>query len=546
MSEDTGAVVSSSCCASCGIEEIDDINLKECDDCDLARYCSDECQENHKLEHEEACKKRAAELRDEILFKQPESSCYGDCPICCLPLPIDPLKSYLMECCGKVICYGCYHVNGKREIEGRLQQKCAFCREPLPCTQEQVNERLMKLIGANDTVAMCRMGMIRCSEGDYNAALEYLTKAVALGDVHAHYQLSCLYGEGRGVEKDEKREQHHAEQAAIGGHPSARYNLGCFEDKSGKIERAAKHFIIAANLGNDISMQVLKGYYKYGLVGKEVLAASLRAYNAAVDATKSPQREEAEKEKRTAELRDELLFKQPESTHLGDCPICCLPLSIDGENSFRMLCCLKYFCDGCYHANMKREILRRLEHKCPFCRMEFPKTEVDMYERLMKRVEAKDPLAMCLMGIESYEKGDFESAFEYWTKAAALGDVHAHYELSHLYHDGKGVEKDEKKKFYHLEEAASRGHPNARQTLGLMEAEKGRMDRAVKHHIIGAKLGNDDSLKCVTSLYKAGFVHKDDFASALRGHQAAIDATKSHQREEARAFFAKRRERQVA
>ena len=38
---------------------------------------------------------------------------------------------------------------------------------------------------------------------------------------------------------------------------------------------------------------------------------------------------EAERRKRAAVLRDELLFKQPESSHLGDCPICCLPLPLD-------------------------------------------------------------------------------------------------------------------------------------------------------------------------------------------------------------------------
>ena len=56
------------CCASCGIAEIDDIKLKECDGCDLVRYCSDECKRDYKSEHEEACKNRTAELRDELLF----------------------------------------------------------------------------------------------------------------------------------------------------------------------------------------------------------------------------------------------------------------------------------------------------------------------------------------------------------------------------------------------------------------------------------------------------------------------------------------------
>mmetsp|Transcript_16969 Transcript_16969/g.27862 ORF Transcript_16969/g.27862 Transcript_16969/m.27862 type:complete len:84 (+) Transcript_16969:137-388(+) len=60
-----------------------------------------------------------------------------------------------------------------------------------------------------------------------------------------------------------------------------------------------------------------------------------------------------------------------------------------------------------------------------------------------------------------------------------------------------------------------------------------RMDRAVKHYIIASKLGQDDSLQCIKDLHKAGFASKDDFAAALRGHQAAIDASKSPQREAA-------------
>ena len=53
MSEESEADVS--CCASCGITEIDDIKLVPCDGCDLVRYCSDECRQDHKSEHEEVC-----------------------------------------------------------------------------------------------------------------------------------------------------------------------------------------------------------------------------------------------------------------------------------------------------------------------------------------------------------------------------------------------------------------------------------------------------------------------------------------------------------
>ena len=54
--------------------------------------------------------------------------------------------------------------------------------------------------------------------------------------------------------------------------------------------------IIAASLGLDVSLKLLKGFYGYGQVSKEDFAAILRAHQAAVDATKSPQREVAEAE----------------------------------------------------------------------------------------------------------------------------------------------------------------------------------------------------------------------------------------------------------
>ena len=86
---------------------------------------------------------------------------------------------------------------------------------------------------------------------------------------------------------------------------------------------------------------------------------------------------------------------------------------------------------------------------------------------------------------------------------------------------------------HHAEKAAIGGQPDARYNLAIAEEKRGRMSRAVKHFIIAAKLGDDGSLEAVKDRCKAGFVSKDDFAAALRGHKAAVDATKSPQREEA-------------
>eukprot|EP00984_Skeletonema_dohrnii_P034003 scaffold32537_cov114-Skeletonema_dohrnii-CCMP3373.AAC.1 len=65
------------------------------------------------------------------------------------------------------------------------------------------------------------MGHMRHVEGDYASAFEYLSKAARLGDVQAHYYLSALYEKGKGVDKDEKKEVYHLEQAANGGQPNA-------------------------------------------------------------------------------------------------------------------------------------------------------------------------------------------------------------------------------------------------------------------------------------------------------------------------------------
>ena len=108
------------CCASCGVAEVDDIKLMTCAACKSARYCGVKCQREHRRQHKKDCKKRAAELRDEILFKQPESSYLGDCPICMMPLPFDQSKSSLYLCCSKIICKGCFHANDIREAEKRV------------------------------------------------------------------------------------------------------------------------------------------------------------------------------------------------------------------------------------------------------------------------------------------------------------------------------------------------------------------------------------------------------------------------------------------
>jgi TPR repeat protein len=154
----------------------------------------------------------------------------------------------------------------------------------------------------------------------------------------------------------------------------------------------------------------------------------------------------------------------------------------------------------------------------------------------MERAKANDPVALCRTGEECEREGDYKRAFQYYIKAAALGNIEAHYDLSCMYHEGKGVEKDMKKAIYHAEEAAIGGHPVARYNLGSHDGRNGKIERAYKHFIIAANLGYADALDRLKKGFQMGLVTKEDYEAALRGHQAAVDATKSAQRDAAYAF----------
>ena len=104
----------------------------------------------------------------------------------------------------------------------------------------------------------------------------------------------------------------------------------------------------------------------------------------------------------------------------------------------------------------------RLVQSCPFCREPAPGTMEESGKIMMKRVEMNDPVAMCQEGINQHEKGEYQRAFEYLSKAAELGNVEAHYEVAHMYNEGGVVEMDEGKKLHHMEEAAIGGHRDAR------------------------------------------------------------------------------------
>ena len=272
-------------CAWCGMAEVDNIKLEDCEDCGLVFCDTIWCRAVH---------------RDQHLFTQPDGSHLGECPLCFLPMPHDPQKHSFYPCCSKVICDGCQYANfmsNEHDEENAL--RCPFCREPATGDDED-EKMLMERVKANDPAALSQVGGTCREEGNYDIALGYLTKAAELGDIEAHYQLGNIYWLGQGVEKDEEKKVYHLEKAAIGGHTTARHNLACYEEFNGNIERAVKHFIIAANLGYEKSMKALWKHYSLENITKEDLEGTLRTHHAAINEMKSPEREATEAAKALA------------------------------------------------------------------------------------------------------------------------------------------------------------------------------------------------------------------------------------------------------
>ena len=77
---------------------------------------------------------------------------------------------------------------------------------------------------------------------------------------------------------DYKKAKVHHEAAAMAGDEAARSNLGTMEAQSGNMERALKHWTIAASAGHYDAMHQLLVALKKGMVGTDAIDATLTAY----------------------------------------------------------------------------------------------------------------------------------------------------------------------------------------------------------------------------------------------------------------------------
>jgi len=269
------------------------------------KYCNAACKKKHRHKHKKDCEEyqrlaaeHAAKLHDEKLFKQPPPQ-EEDCPICFLLLPsLDSGRRY-KACCGKVLCSGCCYApvfdNQGNEVDN---QKCPFCRVPTPKSVEEAVEREKERVEAGDVKAIYGLGCDYYHGGgdvsqDYTKGLELFHRAGELGYAKAYTNIGSSFNIGRGVKVDKKKAIHYFELAAMGGNAIGRHNLGILEENAGNMDRAIKHYIIAAGGGFNQSTNHIKELYGYGRATKENYMKALQSYQTYLSEIKSDQRDKA-------------------------------------------------------------------------------------------------------------------------------------------------------------------------------------------------------------------------------------------------------------
>ncbi|MBO4887484.1 MAG: SEL1-like repeat protein [Firmicutes bacterium] len=138
-------------------------------------------------------------------------------------------------------------------------------------------------------------------------------------------------------------------------------------------------------------------------------------------------------------------------------------------------------------------------------------------------------------GNNSYSKEDYEKAFEYYLKAAELGDRIGQKYVGYMYREGIGTEKDNDKAFNWTLKSAEQGESVAQTRLALMY-EDGRgtpqeFNKAFEWFVKAAKNGNEIGMFRVGWAYWEGKVVEKNDAEALRWFEKA--ANNGHKYKEA-------------
>ena len=233
---------------------------------------------------------------------------------------------------------------------------------------------------------------------------------------------------------------------------------------------------------------------------------------------------------------------------LEDCPVCLVPLPLDGYDTVYWPCCGKRLCCAC--VNETRRATRVTNRKrvnnllppftidtCAFCRTVSYKDNAELIQRFETRIEKGDGRAAYnLAGRYRHGDNNFprdeKKALQLYHRAADLGCISASGHLGFLYAFGEeGVERDTFTGRKFLETAVKEGSVDALYYLGCLEQGEGKMELALKCWRLAASAGDEGSMKNLQKAFSMKLLSKDVVEEALRMYQVACGEMISDERE---------------
>lgn len=218
-----------------------------------------------------------------------------------------------------------------------------------------------------------------------------------------------------------------------------------------------------------------------------------------------------------------------------ECPICMRMMPLDAQLRMYFPCCGKNICGGCdlQHWTKSKERPRT----CAFCRTSFLESnEEEALARLRKRVDLKDPKALCEMAM-SYCNGNFgllvdeAKCIQLLRKSADLGFPDAQYKLAAIYHKGEmGLQQNRREALKYEEKAAEGGDIFAQHSIGCSRVESGDFVAAMRHLRLSASGGHKNSSEGLIAFFEKGLLRRADLAETLRAFYCARAEMKSEER----------------
>ena len=243
------------------------------------------------------------------------------------------------------------------------------------------------------------------------------------------------------------------------------------------------------------------------------------------------------------------------------CLLCTQALPIHTMLQTYSVCCGKIICGGCdlqlQWESQKRSTAERGGQEtppaapaCAFCKRAHPESDDDKLTLLSRRVECRDPEALCSMAmVHGYGQlglpVDQTKCIDLLREAADLGSPGAQHQLGVFYLNGEmGLAQNEEEALKHWEQAAESGHVQAQHSLGCMKAEQSYCRNtslsirctnhvaAMRHFRMAASAGYRISMESLIARFELGFLHHSDLAETLQEMYRSRSELKSEGRDQ--------------